>query len=1025
MTVHRELINSLPDLLRDLRQARFEASVDQYLAASDLLGHFRNEQKVVTQAALCAALAGIFSSSPQQQEAFPELFNRWYERALPQLAGESPTPTPEPVPSWQDKLRDALLRYWPVLSTLLLAGVLIAIFWQDPPDVDPPIDTGPNTGVDTEQHSTELDINPDILPPRPVQQHVTAPPAYRPWWVRGAILLWLLPVSAWLSWLLWLLVQRRLVARRRKNDDLLDYDLAKLNLSPASVRLFTSRGLDPFWRRLREYRRSTSKRLNVDTTVKELIRNGGYFEPYYRDRATAPAYLALIDSLHQEDHTAGLASHFVRKLQREHIQVADLIYRIDPRYTRLRQSSGFTHTPRQLQNLYTDHDLLLLGDGLALFDQQRETPVRWIDNFEHYENKWLLSPRPLWPWQHAYRKLQALRFSLAPLTTPGLTQHGSQQQPADDAFPQDSPFDLPAPRMLDFNPLSWMEERRPDAKVRSELITELRDYLGREGYLLLCATAAYPELRWALTQALDAQLGLDDGQREWRLRKLARLPWHRRGRIPNTIRHILLRSLAKADIQRITKAFDALQDADLDKPMQVPVAIQKAPSVVDKDTATQSAEPGNVLGDPVFASVIRGRKPRLLEVQLLASALTQPIRQDWRSLLWPLLVGVLVLPVSLWLNTLLWTGKLQPDSRQDAVEAMLADNATVEVIIEYRPELIVHQRSLGRALANHGFKFAESAALQVDPKTAQQGSDESVNNSLRHNIPDQLQQNLLRAVTYQLYGVAPEVVQDTSLATNSAVISLQAIPTIFQDPFSSDSDQTSADLLLPQMVNIPGGCFQMGSPESEPEKRSDEQQHEVCVEAFQMGQYEVTFAEYDVFAEATGREKPADEGWGRDRQPVVNVSWEDATAYAAWLSDRTGQNYRLPTEAEWEYAARAGRETAYWWGPDIGQGNANCGGCGSQWDFNQTAPVGSFKPNAFDLYDTAGNVYEWTCSIYDENYEGGEQACAAVDQEGGRVLRGGSWGGNPQWLRSADRSNYGWPANRHGSVGFRLARAIP
>jgi hypothetical protein len=135
-------------------------------------------------------------------------------------------------------------------------------------------------------------------------------------------------------------------------------------------------------------------------------------------------------------------------------------------------------------------------------------------------------------------------------------------------------------------------------------------------------------------------------------------------------------------------------------------------------------------------------------------------------------------------------------------------------------------------------------------------------------------------------------------------------------------------------------------------KRGDDERpvREVTIQrSFAMGRYEVTFDQYDEFVKATGRKLPDDEGLGRGSQPVIRVSWNDAVAYAAWLSGQAGKRYRLPTEAEWEYAARAGTETTYWWGNDIKQGLANCRTCGSKWDGKSTAPVGSFKPNAFGL----------------------------------------------------------------------------
>ncbi len=180
--------------------------------------------------------------------------------------------------------------------------------------------------------------------------------------------------------------------------------------------------------------------------------------------------------------------------------------------------------------------------------------------------------------------------------------------------------------------------------------------------------------------------------------------------------------------------------------------------------------------------------------------------------------------------------------------------------------------------------------------------------------------------------------------------------------------------------------------------------------AFKMSKYTITFEQYDAYAAATGQRKPDDSGWGRANRPVIDVSWDDAVAYAAWLSAQTGGKFRLPSEAEWEYAARGGTATAYYWGNDIGVGNANCNGCGSQWDGTQTAPVGSFKPNPYGLYDMAGNVWQWTQSCPD-----------SVTPCTDRVLRGGSWRDDPDGLRSALRSR-GSASVSFNIVGFRLVQ---
>jgi formylglycine-generating enzyme required for sulfatase activity len=246
----------------------------------------------------------------------------------------------------------------------------------------------------------------------------------------------------------------------------------------------------------------------------------------------------------------------------------------------------------------------------------------------------------------------------------------------------------------------------------------------------------------------------------------------------------------------------------------------------------------------------------------------------------------------------------------------------------------------------------------------------------------------------------------------------------------------------PEMVWIPAGSFKMGDIQG---GGLDHEQpvHDVFVGRFAMGRYEVTFAEYDKFAEATGRNKPSDSGWGRGNRPVIKVSWYDATAYAEWLSEQTGQKYRLPTEAEWEYAARAGTSTKYWWGnnPDDACGYTNVYDKTSKkeydfWDtphkctdgYAETAPVGRFKQNDFGLFDMLGNVWEWTCSEYENRYNGKENTCknkATIKKDGENeshfVLRGGSWGDDAWGTRSAGRTRW-QPSERDWYGGFRLAR---
>ncbi len=226
----------------------------------------------------------------------------------------------------------------------------------------------------------------------------------------------------------------------------------------------------------------------------------------------------------------------------------------------------------------------------------------------------------------------------------------------------------------------------------------------------------------------------------------------------------------------------------------------------------------------------------------------------------------------------------------------------------------------------------------------------------------------------------------------------------------------------PEMIVVPAGRFTMGSPNSD----TTSPQHGVTIaQPFAVSKFELTFDEWDACVADGGCNgyKPWDEGWGRGRRPVINVSWNDAQPYLAWLSRKTGKSYRLLSEAEFEHAARAGTTTTYPWGDDIGTNNADCRGCGSQWDGKETAPVGSFAPNAFGLYDLTGNVAEWVGDCHLVNYKGAPaDGSARTDGDCSfREVRGGSWDSGS--LRPLGRAGY--DVHSHGkALGFRVARTL-
>ena len=233
----------------------------------------------------------------------------------------------------------------------------------------------------------------------------------------------------------------------------------------------------------------------------------------------------------------------------------------------------------------------------------------------------------------------------------------------------------------------------------------------------------------------------------------------------------------------------------------------------------------------------------------------------------------------------------------------------------------------------------------------------------------------------------------------------------------------------PEMIVVPAGRFRMGSTAGQGSD-AERPAHEVTIaKPFAVSKFALTFDEWDACAtHGDCAQHITDVGWGRGRRPAINVSWDDAQTYVKWLSRITGKDYRLLSEAEYEYAARAGTETAYPWGDDIklaGKAMANCDGCGSQWDNKQTAPVGSFAANRFGLYDMVGNVWEWTEDCGNDNYQGAPTDGSAwtSGECSRRVVRGGSWDYDPGVLRSADRGRY-VTVLRLNLLGFRVARTL-
>ena len=232
----------------------------------------------------------------------------------------------------------------------------------------------------------------------------------------------------------------------------------------------------------------------------------------------------------------------------------------------------------------------------------------------------------------------------------------------------------------------------------------------------------------------------------------------------------------------------------------------------------------------------------------------------------------------------------------------------------------------------------------------------------------------------------------------------------------------------PELVVVPAGAFRMGDLTGGGDADEGPVRTVTLPRAFALARYETTFAEWDACVAAGAcRRGVSDIGLGRDRRPVILVTWRDAQDYARWLSGLAGEPYRLPSEAEWEYAARAGSGTRFPWGDEVGRGHANCEECGTPWDDATTSPVGSFPANAFGVHDMVGNVYEWVADCGRDSYAGAPSDGSVQEPGDGacvwRMMRGGSWCSLPRASRPANRVRV--PDVFHDiHVGFRVARSL-
>jgi formylglycine-generating enzyme required for sulfatase activity len=1046
----RHFFSRIDELGAMLRAEGMAHGADVWLSVSRLLHRLEQKGSLPDDARELAPLLGpLFCRNPEDQARFPVLFEQWLTGAgTASLAGQNRLVVPgrAALIAAQNEGRK-IEKIWQAIGLMLLVCVLVLaivkVDWFRPIPTQSPI-------------KIEESIQPRIplprrkpQPPKEPQSEVSAvtivdhiPPRRQPepdylrqdWENVLRNLGWTLFALPWLpfAWFVGRRYHRQKVLRKQRGstDDLLHYFRFDRLLLP----FFGGAKTEKVLRELHAARFEPTQRLNITATIEATARGGGYFQPVYRNRRVAPEHLLLVRSQHRNDQQAALAEELVKRFRSIGLQVNAYRFRDDPRWLmRWHDDQKTQASYYHLTDLVARHGaarLLIVSEAAILFHPYSGEMRSWLDDFTPWQDKVWLHTRDAEPAHAAL--LARHRFLLLPLAQDNLPQvieHLTTAQP--EKLTLQWPHTLPLPTLLARDPDAWLGERPPYGTDFLSLVRELEQFLGTGGLRLLRAVAVFPKPHWALTRALDfllfthlntAAFAADPPQRrEQRLARLSRLPWLTHAHLPDWLREHLLTHIDSEERKAIATAWQRLFYHLTAKQASSALSLEvRTPSKrqlrLQLDDLRATSKDG-AISDPIFANILLGGKLGLLDFRI-PQAIGQWLPKTNRSLiLRPALRALFCTVIAASSLYATWHTYGQHAFLDYQRNRIAEQNAQWRVTLNDRDDTQVLAEALQTTLKAARFSISGESAL-ADPQ--------SKTNNIRFPSGGQLAaERIARSLKWLTYGAEVELIAANNLPPSTIQVDLNRTyqhAAGFSDELSSA--QESRLPFEPEMVLIPPGKFLMGSNEGD----SDEQPiHEVTIAyTFEISKYEVTFKEYDVFANATKRDLPTDSGWWRGNYPVIDVSFNDAQAYVKWLSDKTGKKYRLPTEAEWEYAARAGMQTSYWWGDGIGKNNANCYSCGSQWDRKQTAPVGSFKPNPFGLHDTAGNVWEWVEDCWHDNYQGAPTDGSVWKEANNgdcslRVIRGGWWSSYPRDLRTAVRRSDS-PGTPNNFAGFRIAR---
>lgn len=984
-----------------LRAEGMAHGVDVWLSVARLLERLERQGRLPHDASDLAPLLGpLFCRNPQDQARFPVLFEQWLKgESQSSLATENRISSPgrSAFVAAQEAAQKTQ-KIW-IMGGIALIVCVIAVLLVKGPDWFMPKPPPPPT--------IKIPEKPSQLIPRRKPQPATATVAIvdhiapRPqpepdyvgleWESIVRNIGWALFALPWLPVLLILAwrYQRNAVLRKQTAsvDDLLHHFRFDRMLQP----FFGGAKAEQALRELHAARQVPTNRLHITATIEATARNGGYFQPVYRNRRVAPEHLLLVRSQHRNDQQAALAEELEKRFKALGLPINTYRFRDDPRWLVRWHDDDSKASYYQLQQLVARHEaarLLIISETAILFHPYSGEIRTWLDDLSPWQDKVWLHPRDAGtPHAALLAQHHFLMLPLAQDNLPQLVEHLTMPQPHKLMLQKTDPSPLPA--LIAAEPDAWLGERPPYGANLSVLVQQLEQFLDTDGLRLLRAVAVFPKPHWALTRALDyllfESLNTADPlpQREQRLARLSRLPWLTHAHLPDWLREYFLLGMDRGERQQIATAWQRLFNrlTDKDSPNSLSLEVRTPPKLQLKlkldDLCALSKD--DAINDPIFANILLGGKLGLLDFRI-PQALAKLLPKTNQSLiLRPALIMLF------W--ALLGTGTLY------AAWHYVGQHT----FIDYQRNQITQENTQWYVTLNHREDTqALMEALQSKLKAAQfpvSIEPDTLNATTINTIRFArgglaAAERIARSLAWLTYGAAINVIESTDLSAGT--IQVQLNRTYQHGAGFNDELRASQETRLPfepEMVRIPPGKFLMGSLENEVGRNFDEgPQHEVSIAyAFEISKYEVTFTEYSAFANDTKRYLPENPVWRNNSQSVINVSFSDTQAYVKWLSVKTGKKYRLPSEAEWEYVARSRIYISH-----------------SVREWIQDCWHGSYQYAPVD-----GSAWN------DDN----DSDCRF------RVVRGGSWLLNPRYFRSALRSNY--VANGiSDNLGFRIVRVF-